>query len=231
MFGKVSFNIRWPHPNQNYRNYKFIRQVFLCPPGAGLTSEPSTSERVVSLLAEIRNFQEIITKFKEMQVDPTEYACVKAILLFKTSKWSWYIPKRELSSDSCYSQRLEAAITLLVKEPPWGSFCGNHSLSIPWHYFGSHDMLGEWNHLAPLLQKGSNWRFTQSARAVRESNGRLTLSWQPWYWQDCPARFGGSRNAFLPRCLWMKTTSYKEEGRGLGDNRFKIHRYLLVIYW
>lgn len=52
---------------------------------AGLTSEPSTSERVVSLLAEIRNFQEIITKFKEMQVDPTEYACVKAILLFKTS--------------------------------------------------------------------------------------------------------------------------------------------------
>lgn len=129
---------------------------FFVSSGAGLTSEPSTSERVVSLLAEIRNFQEIITKFKEMQVDPTEYACVKAILLFKTSKWSWFSPKRELSIDSCYSQRLEAAITLLVKEPRWGSFCGNHSLSMPWHYFGSHDKLGEWNHLAPLLQKGSN---------------------------------------------------------------------------
>ncbi|XP_077486247.1 nuclear receptor subfamily 2 group E member tailless [Amblyomma americanum] len=52
---------------------------------AGLGSEPSSSERVVSLMAEIRNFQDIISKFKDMQVDPTEYACVKAILLFKTS--------------------------------------------------------------------------------------------------------------------------------------------------
>lgn len=52
---------------------------------AGLSTEPSTSERVVSLVSEIRNFQDIIGKFKEMQVDATEYACVKAILLFKTA--------------------------------------------------------------------------------------------------------------------------------------------------
>ncbi|XP_042147344.1 nuclear receptor subfamily 2 group E member 1 [Ixodes scapularis] len=52
---------------------------------AGLSSEPSTSERVATLVSEIRNFQEIIARFKEMQVDATEYACVKAILLFKTS--------------------------------------------------------------------------------------------------------------------------------------------------
>lgn len=52
---------------------------------AGLSSEPSTSERMVTMLAEIRNFQEIISKFKLMQVDPMEYAYVKAIILFKTT--------------------------------------------------------------------------------------------------------------------------------------------------
>ncbi|EEC14525.1 zinc finger, C4 type, putative [Ixodes scapularis] len=55
---------------------------------AGLSSEPSTSERVATLVSEIRNFQEIIARFKEMQVDATEYACVKAILLFKTCECS-----------------------------------------------------------------------------------------------------------------------------------------------
>ncbi len=36
------------------------------------------------MMTEIRSLQEIITKFKAMQVDPTEFACLKGIVLFKT---------------------------------------------------------------------------------------------------------------------------------------------------
>ena len=35
-------------------------------------------------MAEIRALQEIIAKFKAMQVDATEYACLKGIVIFKT---------------------------------------------------------------------------------------------------------------------------------------------------
>ncbi|XP_066942770.1 nuclear receptor subfamily 2 group E member 1 [Macrobrachium rosenbergii] len=49
----------------------------------GLTSETSNAF-LVAILRDIKLFQDIITKFKEMCVDPTEYACLKAIVLFKT---------------------------------------------------------------------------------------------------------------------------------------------------
>lgn len=35
-------------------------------------------------MTEIRALQEIISKFKSLQVDPTEFACLKGIVLFKT---------------------------------------------------------------------------------------------------------------------------------------------------
>ncbi|GAB6024663.1 Nuclear receptor sub 2 group E member 1 [Chamberlinius hualienensis] len=43
-----------------------------------------SSEKMTSIMAEIRNFQEIISNFRHMRVDATEYACLKAIVLFKT---------------------------------------------------------------------------------------------------------------------------------------------------
>ncbi|XP_076077717.1 nuclear receptor subfamily 2 group E member 1-like [Mytilus galloprovincialis] len=52
---------------------------------AGVSAEDSTSEKVVNLMTEIRAFQEIIGKLKSLQVDPTEYACLKGIVLFKTA--------------------------------------------------------------------------------------------------------------------------------------------------
>src|SRR2546425_1470480 len=58
--------------------------------GIGDNSSGTTSERLVTLMTEIRCFQEILSKFKEMQVDPTEYACLKAIVLFKTGKWPFF---------------------------------------------------------------------------------------------------------------------------------------------
>ena len=54
---------------------------------AGLSSEGSSpSEKVVNIMTEIRALQEIIAKFKSLQVDATEYACLKGIVLFKTGK-------------------------------------------------------------------------------------------------------------------------------------------------
>jgi len=53
---------------------------------AGLTPETSSSEKLIKIMTEMRNFQEIISKFKQAQVDSTEYACLKAITLFKAGK-------------------------------------------------------------------------------------------------------------------------------------------------
>ncbi|GAB1607775.1 photoreceptor-specific nuclear receptor-like [Argonauta hians] len=49
---------------------------------AGLNGEHS--EKAANILSQIRILQEIITKFKTLMVDPTEYACLKGIVIFKT---------------------------------------------------------------------------------------------------------------------------------------------------
>uniref|UniRef100_A0A0L8GWU3 NR LBD domain-containing protein n=1 Tax=Octopus bimaculoides TaxID=37653 RepID=A0A0L8GWU3_OCTBM len=50
----------------------------------GLNGDHSPPEKVVNIMSEIRILQEIITKFKALMVDPTEYACLKGIVIFKT---------------------------------------------------------------------------------------------------------------------------------------------------
>ncbi|RWS26948.1 nuclear receptor subfamily 2 group E member 1-like protein, partial [Leptotrombidium deliense] len=49
------------------------------------SSTVSCTDKVIGLMTEIRCFQQIIAKFKELNVDPTEYMCLKAIILFKTA--------------------------------------------------------------------------------------------------------------------------------------------------
>ncbi|XP_059166791.1 nuclear receptor subfamily 2 group E member 1-like [Physella acuta] len=51
---------------------------------AGVTSEHSPAEKIVSMMSEVRALQDTIAKFKALQVDPTEYICLKGIVLFKT---------------------------------------------------------------------------------------------------------------------------------------------------
>lgn len=41
---------------------------------------------MVAMVSEIRALQETIAKFKILQVDTTEYVCLKGIVLFKTGK-------------------------------------------------------------------------------------------------------------------------------------------------
>lgn len=45
------------------------------------------SERSLTLLTEAKVFQDTLAKFKQIQVDPTEYACLRAIVLFKTGEF------------------------------------------------------------------------------------------------------------------------------------------------
>nr|CAD7394877.1 unnamed protein product [Timema cristinae] len=50
------------------------------------------SERALALLQEVKVFQDTIDKFRAMTVDPHEYACLRAIVLFKTGNTRAYRP-------------------------------------------------------------------------------------------------------------------------------------------
>jgi len=45
----------------------------------------TSRDKYSALLASICNLHDIIDKFKAAEVDPTEYACLKGIVIFKTS--------------------------------------------------------------------------------------------------------------------------------------------------
>nr|ASL70518.1 nuclear receptor [Brachionus rotundiformis] len=55
---------------------------------AGLTPDQCQSDKLFKTMTEIKNLQDIILKFKQAQVDATEYACLKAVSLFKTNEMS-----------------------------------------------------------------------------------------------------------------------------------------------
>ena len=53
---------------------------------AGLHVDTTPPETIVDVMATVRLLQETVNKFKAANVDSTEYACLKAIVLFKPSK-------------------------------------------------------------------------------------------------------------------------------------------------
>jgi nuclear receptor subfamily 2 group E protein 1 len=77
---------------------------------AGITSETASPEKLIKIMTEMRNFQEIINKFKQAQVDPTEFACLKAITLFKTTL-SNKLEQNEYSSPSSSSSSYSSSST------------------------------------------------------------------------------------------------------------------------
>ncbi|WAR31335.1 NR2E3-like protein, partial [Mya arenaria] len=54
-----------------------------CPP-------TDQSERALHLMTELRALNNLINRFAAMRVDPTEYACLKALVLFKPGLFSEY---------------------------------------------------------------------------------------------------------------------------------------------
>ena len=55
---------------------------------AGLHVDTTPPEKIVDVMATVRLLQETVNKFKAANVDATEYACLKAIVLFKPSKYN-----------------------------------------------------------------------------------------------------------------------------------------------
>ena len=54
---------------------------------SGMHVDNTPPEKIVDVMATVRVMQEAVNKFKAMDVDSTEYACLKAIVLFKPSKF------------------------------------------------------------------------------------------------------------------------------------------------
>lgn len=64
-----------------------IAGALLTPNGsAHMERAPSDGSRGSGLLLEVRAMQDVISRFHTLRVDATEYACLKAIVLFKSGK-------------------------------------------------------------------------------------------------------------------------------------------------
>ncbi|XP_054163913.1 nuclear receptor subfamily 2 group E member 1-like [Oppia nitens] len=70
-------------------------------------STASKTDKFVTFMTEIRCFQELVTKFKELRVDTTEYTCLKAIVLFKTD----FPSSSSTSSTTVHELRDSAAVS------------------------------------------------------------------------------------------------------------------------
>lgn len=57
---------------------------------AGMHVDNTPPEKIVDVMAVVRTLQEAVNKFKAFGVDSTEYACLKAIVMFKPSKYSCF---------------------------------------------------------------------------------------------------------------------------------------------
>lgn len=55
---------------------------------AGLQVDKAPTDKIVAGMADIRLLQNIIARFRRVQIDSTEYACLKAIVLFKPGELS-----------------------------------------------------------------------------------------------------------------------------------------------
>ncbi|XP_072018828.1 nuclear receptor subfamily 2 group E member 1-like [Amphiura filiformis] len=51
---------------------------------AGLQPDNAPAEKIAAVTSELRVLQEIIAKFRQLEVDATEFACLKGIVIFKT---------------------------------------------------------------------------------------------------------------------------------------------------
>ena len=57
-----------------------------CPLFAIPDHLPAVPGSKVSPVSDMRSLQDVMARFKAVQVDPAEFACLKAIVLFKSGK-------------------------------------------------------------------------------------------------------------------------------------------------
>lgn len=49
----------------------------------GMTTENTESQRLNKVVSEIQALQEVVTRFRQLRLDATEFACLKCIVTFK----------------------------------------------------------------------------------------------------------------------------------------------------
>jgi nuclear receptor subfamily 2 group E protein 1 len=86
------------------------------PSGSSSGGEGVSAEKYAGMTAELRAFQDIIAKFQALQVDPTEYACLKGIVLFKTvfSETSESADLRDLRSVSSLQDQAQLILSKYI---------------------------------------------------------------------------------------------------------------------
>lgn len=51
-----------------------------------MTTENTESQRLNKVVSEIQALQEVVTRFRQLRLDATEFACLKCIVTFKAGK-------------------------------------------------------------------------------------------------------------------------------------------------
>lgn len=55
-----------------------------------MNTENTESQRMNKIMSEIQALQEVVTRFRQMRLDATEFACLKCIVTFKAGACSYY---------------------------------------------------------------------------------------------------------------------------------------------
>ena len=53
---------------------------------ANISQDSLPSEKMAAILSDIRYIRDLTSRFKQLSVDKTEYACLKAIVIFRPGK-------------------------------------------------------------------------------------------------------------------------------------------------
>ncbi len=60
-----------------------VHHVLEC---ANISQDSLASDKMAAVLSDIRGIRDVLGRFKQLAVDRTEYACLKAIVLFRPGK-------------------------------------------------------------------------------------------------------------------------------------------------
>ncbi len=85
----LSFSWRTYEPWMNtvyVLTYIFVVITASLVPPNGMTSVDSHGDKTGSVMSQVRMLQDITSRLSSMRVDATEYACLKALVLFKAGK-------------------------------------------------------------------------------------------------------------------------------------------------
>lgn len=76
-----------------------------------MNSENTESQRMTKIMAEIQALQEVVTRFRQMRLDATEFACLKCIVTFKAGQYEGNVAK----SFCCYFKGISHAFSEEIK--------------------------------------------------------------------------------------------------------------------